>query len=381
MGTRRRAVLTAVSAAVVLAAARAEGSVQVEPIARLTLEGGYDSNVMYDGTGGDAVQRVSPELGVALRDHTWAVTLDAGGDLLSYRQRNTTVWNQRGLFAFAMRPEERWDVAASVTATYAADPIGLARLGIFGKSGAAFILKSTGRATWLVNHDWKLSFLFAENMARFDDGTGAVSNAPGVQLLRRVSERLELGGQYKLNVFTGIGPGADVSLANEAAGVLRWRWTHHLTVEADAGPALWSGKRQADGTRPPPVLIPEGGVQLIAHVRENEARLSYRHGVGLGTLITPGLFDAAEGAFTLRFGRAWHVHADGGLWRSGDIPWGANAVLGYGLQGEVGWRSSSGWLVALGASRFANADGTSTKYDRNTVGLRVGWELRRRGGD
>ena len=39
------------------------------------------------------------------------------------------------------------------------------------------------------------------------------------------------------------------------------------------------------------------------------------------------LFDSFEAAFSKRLGRYFLVHADGGLWRSGDIPWGANSVI------------------------------------------------------
>src|ERR671930_1062344 len=103
MGVRWRTAEAALAAAILCAAARATGSVQVEPIARLTLEGGYDSNVLYDGRGGNDVGRVSPDLGVHLRDHTYSLTLRAGGDLLMYGRESSTVWNQRGEGVLAAR--------------------------------------------------------------------------------------------------------------------------------------------------------------------------------------------------------------------------------------------------------------------------------------
>jgi len=122
-------------------------------------------------------------------------------------------------------------------------------------------------------------------------------------------------------------------------------------------------------------------VQLLAMGRRGDGvRVTLRHGVGLGNLATPGLFDAAEAAFTVRLGRSFLAHADGGLWRSGEIPWGANAVVGYGMEGELAWLMGGGVRLAFAASRFARADTSVTTFNRNIVGLRLGWELRRRPG-
>src|SRR5512142_3279315 len=93
MGAFRRTTKAMMVAAVLCAGARAGASVQVEPIARLSLEGGYDSNILYNGQGGETMGRVSPELGFQLRDHTWNLGGVAGGDLLTYPHRSTTVWN------------------------------------------------------------------------------------------------------------------------------------------------------------------------------------------------------------------------------------------------------------------------------------------------
>ena len=107
-------------------------------------------------------------------------------------------------------------------------------------------------------------------------------------------------------------------------------------------------------------------------------RFTLRHGVGLGLLAEPGLFDAAEAAATWNVTRKFRLHADGGLWRSGDIPWGANSITGYGINAEVSYLVGEGVRLGLGASRFARADAGTSVFDRDIVGLRVAWELRHR---
>jgi hypothetical protein len=361
-------------AAAVLFAVRAEGASQVEPIARLTLEGGYDSNVLYDARGGEGMGRVSPDLGVRVRDHTYDLKLAAGGDLLMYPQRDGgTVWNQRGEGSLAARLAPRLTLDAEAKGTYALDPIGLARVGIFTpQQGSVLLLGAKARLAWRMDHPWTIAGTFEEHLVRFSDGSGGAAHTPGLEVTRRVDHRLEAGATYRFDVFQGLGASAGgAAYAHEALGIVRWRWTRRLTLEATGGPALWRG--QADTW-----VLPQAGVQLFGQWRRADLRLSLRHGVGLGINATPGLFDSAEAAVTMRLGRSWAIHADGGLWRSGAPPWGSDAVLGYGIEGEISYRVTRDVRLGLGASRFARADAGASRFDRDVVGLRLTWELAHR---
>jgi hypothetical protein len=348
--------------------------VQVEPIARLRLEGGYDSNVLYDGRGGDNVGVVSPDLGVTLVDHTWNLAASAGGDLLMYAQRHSApVWNQRGMVVLHARPEASVVVDGDLAATYAPDPIGLARLGIFGRTGAALIGHASARAAWRFAREWRAAATFSEHVVRFDAGDGAASHTPGVELMRLLGPRLELGGAYRFDVFQGFGPGATDARAHEAQALLRYRLSRRARLEAEAGPAVWTSPSGGAIS-----VVPQAMVQLFLAGRGRDARFTLRHGVGLGNLATPALFDAAEVAVRTRLGRSVELHADGGVWRSGAIPWGANSVVGYGMEGGVDWVARTGLRIGIAASRFARADAAVTTYNRNVIGLRVAWELRHR---
>lgn len=376
MGTRRlgRAVLLAASLS---AGARAAASVQVDPIARLSLEGGYDSNVLYDGRGA-ATGRVAPDLGVRLRDHTWSLGAEAGGDLLTYPSASASggaqaVWNQRGALVLHLRPDERLKVDADASGTYASDPVGLARLGIFGSTSTTGLVAHAGaRAAWRLGPLWTIAGTFADYVVRFGDGTGSISHSPGLELARRLDRRLEVGGAYRFDYFQSLTAGTQDATAHEAMAVVRWRWTRHLRLEAQGGPAVWL---PAHGSAQ---LLPQAMVQLLGASRPFDYRLTVKHGVGLGLFGTPGLFDSGEGAFTWKPTRKVQLHAEGGVWRSGDIPWGANGATGYGVDGELAYFVLRDVKVALAASRFARVDAGTSLYDRNIVGLRVGWELRHR---
>ena len=376
MGTRRhgKAVFLA---AVLCAGARATASVQVDPIARLSLEGGYDSNVLYDGKGSGAA-RVSPDLGLRLRDHTWSFGAAAGVDLLAYptpmgANGSETVWNGRGTLAYHLSASPRFRFDADASGTYANDPVGLARLGIFGQTATAgFVGRGGLRGAWRLDPEWTVAGTFAEFVVHFADGTGSASHTPGVELTKRLGPRLEMGGWYRFNYFQSFTAGAGDATAHEVLWLMRYRWTRHLTLEASAGPAVWN---PASGSTQ---VIPEAMAQLLGASRMGDLRLTLKHGVGLGLVGTPGLFDSVEGAFTWRLTQKVRLHADGGVWRSGDIPWGTNAALGYGLEGELAYFFLREVKVALAASRFARIDAGTSLYDRNIIGLRVGWEPRHR---
>jgi hypothetical protein len=267
-------------------------------------------------------------------------------------------------------------VDADANLTYAFDPLGLARLGLFVQNHAsALVTGGKAKAAYRLDHDWQLAGLVDERLVRYEGGSGAASHSPGLELTRRLGHRLDVGGLYKFDYFQGLGAGAGDAHAHEAQLLVRYRLDRRLFLEAQAGAALWTG---TDGSS---ALVPAAGIQLLSMWRGGGARLTARHGVGLGLTATPGLFDALEGGITTRVGRDFQLHADGGFWRSGAIPWGAGAVLGYGVQGSFDYRMTQELLVGIGASRFARLDVREPQFDRNIVGLHVTWELRHRRGE
>ena len=84
--------------------------------------------------------------------------LQGGGDLLMYEQRSSTpIWNQRGRLELRSRLDPRTTLESDLDATYAPDPIGLAKLGIFGRTGAALIGNGSARFAWRLDHEWTVA--------------------------------------------------------------------------------------------------------------------------------------------------------------------------------------------------------------------------------
>jgi hypothetical protein len=371
MGVRRRLGVAAVWAALVLPAARSGAETVVEPIARLSLEGGYDSNVLYEGRGGDRTGRISPELGLKLHDPLWNFTMGYGGDYLVYHQRASGgIWNHRAGLLLDARPSRRLEVVGTLRGAYALDPLGLAQVGIF-RTGeqSAWLVTGRGRAEWWAVRRLDLAATISERTVLFDDRTGAAMHAPGVEALWRIDHRLSVGGAYALGVFQSFDPaGNSLAFSNGLRARARYRLARHLEGDAYAGPAVFSSP-DARG------IVPEAGVELRLSERGFDLRTTVAHALGIGSTARPALVDSLEFGAVRRLGRTFDLRSDGGIWRSGEAPSGANATLGYAISGEAGMKVGWDVRVALGVTHYARIDDPSPALRRTTVGLRLGWAL------
>ncbi|HET8541359.1 MAG TPA: hypothetical protein VFL83_15895 [Anaeromyxobacter sp.] len=343
----------------------------MDPIARLTLEGGYDSNALYDGRGSDRSQRISPELGLRLRDHLWDLGGAYRGDWIRYdRIAPGGLWNHAAALSLDATPTRRLALRGTLRGSYAFDPIGLAMVGVF-RTGrqSALLVAGGGRAEYRLARRVDVAGTVSERTVRFDDRTGGAMHQPGVEALYRATARISLGAAYQLGVFQGFDRGSSsIAFSNALRARARWRATRRIALEASAGPAAWSGP---DGG----AIVPEATAELVAASRAWGLRLTAAHGLGIGSTARPALVDALEFGGDRRFGRRWVVHADGGVWRSGVAPRGGETVTGWGVNGEAGVRVVHSFRLSLAASHFGRLDSLDPALRRTTVGLRVAWEL------
>lgn len=370
MGVRRGMWITAVCAAIVGPGARAWAGTVSEPIARLTLEGAYDSNALHLGQGGDRTGRVSPELGVQLRNPRWEGSAVYGADYLVYeRMASGGIWNHRGALDVEGALSRRLELDGTLRGGYAYDPVGLALMGIFrtGES-QAWTVSALGRLEYRLSRRVDGALTLRERAVVFSDGTGGAMHAPGAEALYRLTRRLSVGGAYALGLFQGFeADGSEFAISNGALARLRYRVTRHVGFNAALGPVLWSGP---DGT----AVVPEASAELQWAPRGVALRFAAAHGLGIGSTARPGLVDSLEVGAVRRLSRRFDVRGDGGLWRSGRAPSGADAVLGYAASGEAGMTFTRGMRLALAASHFARLGG-GDGVDRSTVALRLGWRL------
>jgi hypothetical protein len=358
-------------AAILLGASRAWASTVVEPIARLNLEGGYDSNALYDGAGGDRTGRISPDLGLRLRDHRWDLRTVYGGDWIVYdRLASRGSWNHRALLALDARATRRLRLEGLFRGAYASDPVGLAQMGVL-RTGrdSAFVLSGRARGEYRATERVDVAGTLTERTVIFEDRTGGASHSPGVEALYRADRRLSLGAAYTPSLFVEYDPDStELTQSHALKARARYRMSRRITAEASAGPALWSGRGDH-------ALVPEASIELLGASRRWDMRVQLAHGLGIGPTARPGLVDWLEVAARRVFARRFELRGDGGLWHSGRAPGGEDAVTGYAAAAEAALLVGGGVRLALAATHFARIDDPSAELRRTTVGLRLGWEL------
>jgi hypothetical protein len=372
MGWRWRTGAAACAVLLAASASPAAAETVTAPIARLFLEGGYDSNVMFAGRGGDTSTQISPELGLRARDHTWDFKGWYAAEFAHYQRFSPSgVWSQRVVATLESRLSPRTDLDGEVRAGYARDPLGLALLGIFRTAEGNVVMGDGAvRASWRATQRIDLAGSFHERLARFGDRSGGAVHSPEMHALWRFTPRFSAGAGYRLSAFQTFlaGGGQENALSQGVEGRLEYVQDRRNRFEATAGVALWTSPTTRG-------IVPQLGATWLRADPLSDLRVQAWHGLALGVTAAPGLVDSVEFGGSKRFARAWRLEASGGLWRSGVAPTGAHAVLGYAAAGEGSYLFSNGVRAGLAVTRFARLDDPSPTLRRTTVGLRVGWEL------
>jgi hypothetical protein len=375
MGARWSVMRAVVGAAALAIAARSGASVVSEPIARLSLEGGYDSNVLLDGAGADRVGRISPDVGFRARDHLWNFAATYGGDWVVYERRASNgFWNHRGALAFDARPAHRLAVRGEARLAHAQDPVGLALLGVF-RSGyeTAWFGTASARAAYRLTHRLEGALRFQERLVRFDRSGGGAHHASAVEATWRMTPRLGVGADYQLSAFQTFlaSGGSRLDFAHAVHARAGYELSRRLRVDFAAGPALWTGQ---DGTG----VVPEARLTLGRAGRRSDLHVTAAHGLGIGSVAAPAVVTSLEVGAERRLGRRYLLRGDAGLWRSGRAPGGEDATLGWAGSGEAAMLLGGGVRASLVATSLARLDDPSPSLARTTVSVRLGWELEAR---
>jgi hypothetical protein len=357
---------------------------RAEPVARLVLEGGHDSNVLYRGMGADTVGRISPELGLAMEDHLWGARAIYGGDWIHHRTMPVAdTWNHRGELGLDAHPLRALRFTTDISGAYAVDPAGMARMGVFLPArmdpAPALILRADARAGWRLGRAFELGLTQRERAVLLEPSEGAMGgalHASGIEALWVRGPRDRAGLAYRLDAFqrgslSGLSrERSDVALAHELKGIWRREVERHIALELEAGPAFWDGWAGEALT-----AIPEAALRLLAESRRGALHLGARHGLSLGSLASPRVMDELELALLGRLGRSVTVRVQGAVYRSGAAPSNTGRTVGLLGEGEIRFRLGAGTHLGAFVSRFNRLDDPSPALARTVAGLRVGWEL------
>lgn len=170
MNLRGKAVAWSVSLVLLVMIAgigpRALAATQYDVVPSLTLSGGYDDNVLFDNSGGDAILRPAVRLEARAFERHWNLFTDARVTSLTYFGAGRTILLGELLAGARARLGRDWRVGFRGRMRTSDDPLGLAQFGVLGVEGRTF--------AWKGDADAELR-LSARNRLRFDGTFQGVS--------------------------------------------------------------------------------------------------------------------------------------------------------------------------------------------------------------
>lgn len=313
----RRAWKGWVAAAVVGASPAALAATVVEPRLKLSLEERYDDDFRLNlgGTGGQLMTKMSPKLGLDVKDPT--LTLDSfyAADFLMRHGSGNLSLDHRGGLTVKKFLTRRLRVEVSGNIYRVTDPTSLPRESV--ARAASPVLYGTSR------------LYVSEKLSRRVD-VGAGYSFEGVKLLElgptqpgfvhtpfaeawlRTTRRLSLGLEYRYQAFLY---GENLDQAHTLSAALRYRLTRHTTFTARGGPVSYLG---GDGTRG---LLPRVKLELAHEAGRFDLGLVAGHDlVGASGFTTALWADYAGMVFNHHFTPGFSLYGTASFFRNGHAP-------------------------------------------------------------
>ena len=357
--------------AAVLAAPAAFASARFEHREGLTLEGGWDDDVLLTGAGGDEVGRVAPMVQLALQDEHLDATAGYAGDLFLFRQRDAAATAQALALGGRFRATPRLTLSWAARGRYANDPLALARWGLLRPSGDALLGDAEASLAWQADVRTTLTAGYRQDRLFFglaDPSSGAV-HAPYAAARYRLTPRDAIGLRVRAQAFTAMNDPGVLGTSGGAFAEYARRLTPHLDLELSAGPMAYGDRDHA------PALVPRAFATLEYAEREDRG---LHVAAGRDLVVGAGHAGALVGDLA-EVGGFWEptlrLRLEGrfGFYRDGLVPFGVQGVAGYVADASADVAIGGGLFLGAGASRLAGIGAEAGGLSRDVVTARLGW--------
>jgi hypothetical protein len=390
----RKSIELLVALAIVGASTRAAADTQWEWRPRFSVMGGYDSNVLLNGSGGDAFGQVVPGLKLdVFGEHQLRVHFDCQVGLARLQDPQEFGFSDGRIFAsencdlgWRQKFSERDKFLLRTTATYAQDPFAIASLGLLLRPGQTriFVGKFTTEIDHGVSGHTALNFGFDANTLIFqqgDPGNGYVLSPrlkyefktdAHTQWDAGVREQLFFGIQSGPNPLAPHGtPGGLLDQSHSALFGVTYNFSDYSELVMHAGPALLTGD---DGNHWLPVVRAEWN----NYTPTTEVRITLGHDLVIGPSGAGALVGDIAEIGVLHQWEQLGGHVRIGAYRNASVldQW-APGSSGYG--GEVGldWSFTRNLKLGAAFARDANIyDPTIVNglVDRNVIQVHLTYE-------
>jgi hypothetical protein len=384
-----------VAFAALLSAGGASAKVYIEWRPRMSLMGGYNDNVLLNGSGADGFGQAVPGIKLDIfGDHNLHVAADcqAGFARLAHPQ-------DFGLSSGAFAANETCTVATGVhlstrdklqirsSVTYAQDPFSIAGLGLLLRPGQndIFIARMGGEIQHALSPRSEIDYGLDAQALAFgsgDPGNGYVL-APQARYAWKTGPRSKWDLGFREQLFFGVGadrnprapngaPGGLLDQAHSALLGYSYALAPWATLSVRGGGAMVTGKNQA--------WMPTARFSIESYTPSTAFSFTVAHDLMIGpSTAGPLIVDVAE------FGliKDWDhltAYVRAGMYRNADVSHAVDVgVLGYGAGAGLGWKFTRDLRLEFAGLRDARlGDRTQAALvDRNVFQLRLTWEKAR----
>lgn len=352
-----------------------------EPSITLIAEERYDDDELLRTSGaglsGQAMTRLTPQLGLELKSPTLTGAGWYAADLLLHHGTGSVKLDHRGELGARQRFSRLFELEGKAQLWRVADPTSLPRMGV----ARSLLPVLYGRAELIGRAELTdrllLSGEYRIEGARIFDQTphDGMVHGPSLELAYELGPRLELGGAYNLRAYTDSGGWAQ---SHALAAVLRFRASRQLTLLARAGPIRYSAPG-AESWAP----IPHVSAELHQDGRALDLTLALGQDlVGASGFAAALWAQYAQAVLGARPSARVRLFAAGSWFRNGPAPsvglnpFGPDAGLayqGYAVGGGVEWQGFSKLALVATFDRFqqVGASGPVENMKRNIAGVRL----------
>jgi hypothetical protein len=387
----RAAALGALLAA--LAAAGAEAKVYAEWQPRVAVGGGYDDNILLDGSGGDPFAQLVPGLKLYLfGDHSMRATFDCqiAGSRLQHPDKypaanGDLVVNQLCGGEYHTRLGTRTALRFNIREQYAQDPFAVNNLGLllrpgqtqifYSRTHAELSYRATQYGTVLMTLDGNTLFFKPG-----DPGNGTLL-APRVAYERRFTPRDSWSVGVREQTFFALGAATvatqqtwglnTTGIGAAALGGYSHHFSPVMLLEVHAGPAAIF---RPEGNS----VLPVAQVDVEAETPTAGFHFTALHDLQLGpSRGGPLVGDLAEVAAMTTLWPSVLGRVRGGLYRNEIVGAPATGIVGYSVGVGLDFKLNRAWTLGGAFGREARLTGdaiANAAVDRNVTQVRLTWE-------
>lgn len=371
----------AVIAGCLIAAPAAQAATILEPRLRITAEERFDNDLRLGagaGAGGQFMTKLSPRLGLDVKNEQLTLDTFYATDLLARHGSGKVTLDHRAGFGFRDVLSRRLRLDATARVFRVTDPTSLPRDGLARSTSPTFYTQAkvglTGRVTERMDVRGNYGF---EATRIIEPGREAgYAHTPSVELWYRSTRRLSLGAEYRYQGFLYAG---DYSQAHGASAALRYRLSRPTTLTLKGGPVRYLPSEASRGG-----WMPRVSLELMREGERSEVGFAIGHDlVGASGFSGAVWADYASLMAAHRFTAKLSAFGAASFFRNGRAPgeyyteWRntTNVSQGYAVGGGVEYRLSRKLALQGAVDRIAQVGAADTAaagdLTRNVFALRL----------